>query len=94
MTPAKEEANRLAAPRLTDEDYRKRFFELYEKVDDAVAWAEMLDNAIERIDEFPSLTRHEMNMACHKLNLVADLLRKAIVDMEKICNPREKEEAA
>jgi hypothetical protein len=70
-----------------------RFFELDEPLHDAVAWAGMLDEAIERIDRFPSLTRDEMNLACHQLNLVADALKAAIDCLAATYHQRTKEEA-
>jgi hypothetical protein len=86
MTDAKKEAstdNRL-----------QRFNDLDRRLHDAVAWAGMLDDAIERIDRFPSLTRDEMNIACRQLNLVADALKEAIEQMDAIYHNRTKEEAA
>jgi hypothetical protein len=70
-----------------------RLSELEHLLHDAVAWAGMLDEAIERIDRFPSLTRDEMNLACHHLNLVADALREAIDRLDAAYHQRTKEEA-
>jgi hypothetical protein len=79
---------------LTDKDYRSSLFELEHPLHDAVAWAGMLDEAIERIDRFPSLTRDEMNLACHQLNLVGDALKAAIDRLDATYHQRTKEEAA
>jgi hypothetical protein len=70
---------------MTDEqDYRHRFFELAETLDNAAVWASMLDNIVDDIGRFPSMSRREAEVSYGQLVRVKD----AMSQLDATCHQR------
>ena len=73
----------------TPVDYRHKFFELDESLHDAVVWTSLLGKIV---DDMPSMSSREADIAVSQLSRVIDGLKEAIEHLDTIYHQRTKQE--